>query len=460
MSSQRQTYMVKRIDAQLMMEHHLQKLQGQGYQTISLHRRVIRSLIAFLASCTPRSGTRLCLSKRHLLRWIVIDAKNKTNNYAASRLQIVDRYIRLLCDHGILPDNPLRRIKAGDANPSWNHIVEISQSPQPLRQLQQLRPKLPRRGPLYPFIDKYVDLHRALGKKYIAHRHLLCNFDSFLAKLQIGSLGSLQPQHARHWLDRMSCSQEVRRRKLYVVKQYLDYLVGVGIVKSNPTTLVIREFGRPRAQQFRPFILTQRQVAAILKLAKQLPPNHLFRLRPQTCHMILVLLYTLGLRSSEACNLHFRDIDMKQRLLRISGTKFYKSRLLPFGPKVRDCLKAYISARRKIFLPIDSDDPLFITYRRKPILTKTLSKLFRTIVGEVVPNNSSLPRVHDLRHTFAVHCLLRWYREGVDVQSKLILLSTFMGHTEINSTEVYLTITMELLKEASERFYQHCGKLI
>lgn len=460
MSNQRQSYIVKSIDAQHMMEDHLHKLQGHEYQTISLHRRVISSLLAFLASGTPRSGIRLCFSKRHLLRWIVIDAKNKTNNYAASRLQIVNRYIRLLCDHGILPDHPLRQIKAGDANPSWNRIVEISQSPQPLRHLQQLRPKLPRRGPLYPSIDKYVDLHRALGKKYTAHHRLLCNFDSFLAKLQIGSPDSLRPQHVRQWLDRMSCSQEVRRRKLYVIKRYLDYLAGVGIMKSNPAALVIREFGRPRMQQFRPCILTQTQVAAILKMAKQLPPNHLFKLRPQTCYMILVLLYTLGLRSSEACNLRFRDIDLKQRTLQISGTKFYKTRLVPFGPKVRDCLKAYITARRKIFLPVGSDDPLFIAYRRKPIRTWTISGLFRTIVKEVVPHTSSLPRIHDLRHTFAVHCLLRWYREGVDVQSKLILLSTFMGHTEINSTEVYLTITMELLTEASERFYQNCGVLI
>jgi len=460
MSDQRQSYIVKRMDAQHMMEDHLQKLQGHGHQTISLHRLGISGLLAFLALDAPRSGTRLCFSRKHLLRWIVIDAKNKTNHYAASRLQIVDRYIRLLCDHGILPDHPLRQIKAGDANPSWNRIVEISQSPQPLRQLQQLRPKLPRRGSLYPSIEKYVDLHRALGKKYTAHRRLLCNFDSFLAELQIGSPNSLRPQHVRHWLDRMSCSQEVRRCKLYVVKRYLDYLASVGIMKSNPAALVIREFGRPRVQQFRPFILTQTQVSAILKLAKQLPPNHLFKLRPQTCYMILVLLYTLGLRSSEACNLCFRDIDMKQKTLRISGTKFYKNRMVPFGPKVRDCLKAYITARRKIFLPVGPDDPLFITYRRKPIRTGTISDLFRTIVKEAVPHTSSLPRIHDLRHTFAVHCLLRWYREGVDVQSKLILLSTFMGHTEINSTEVYLTITMELLTEASERFYQNCGVLI
>jgi integrase len=104
------------------------------------------------------------------------------------------------------------------------------------------------------------------------------------------------------------------------------------------------------------------------------------------------------------------------------------------------------------------DDPLFITYCRKPIAAATLCDILKLLAKDVVCKNSPSLRIHDIRHTFAVHRLLRWYREGADVQSKLPLLSAFMGHTEIRSTEVYLTITMDLLKEANDRFYNHCGK--
>ncbi len=190
------------------------------------------------------------------------------------------------------------------------------------------------------------------------------------------------------------------------------------------------------------------------------PPNHLFKLRPQTCHTMLILLFALGLRSREVRNLRFCDVDMDQSVLFINNTKFHKSRMVPFGPKVRKYLRAYMVARRKVFAPVNPEDPLFITYRRQPIGSSALGSLLRNLTNKVMPDVLPPPRIHDLRHSFAVHRLLRWYREGADVQSKLVLLSTFMGHTEINSTEVYLTITMELLKEANERFYQNCGKWI
>lgn len=460
MSDQRQSYAVKRVDARCMLENHLRQLQGQGRYTIAFHRRVITRLLSFLTPRSRHAGTLLCFSAGHLLRWIVVDVQDKRNSYAASRLQVVDHYLRLLCERGMLPDHPLQQIRAGAGNPSWNYIVEISQSPQPLRQLQQLQPRLPRRGPLYPSINKYVELHQSLGKKYTAHRQVLHAFDSFLAEQQVGSVESIRALHLRCWIDRMSCTPGGRRRKLSVIKRCMDYLVGVGAIQSNPAALVLTEFGRPRKKKFRPSILTPTQIAAILKWARRLSSNHLFKLRPHTCYTMILLLYTLGLRSREVRHLRFCNVDMERGTIRIEATKFHKSRLVPFGPSVRECLSAYLVARRKIFLPIGSDDPLFVTCRRQPIGGSALGDLFRTLARKVMPQASPLPRVHDLRHTFAVHRLLQWYREGVDVQSKLILLSTFMGHTEIKSTEVYLTITMELLAEASGRFYQHCGALL
>jgi site-specific recombinase XerD len=123
-------------------------------------------------------------------------------------------------------------------------------------------------------------------------------------------------------------------------------------------------------------------------------------------------------------------------------------------------IREYLAVRQKQFSPVKKHDPLFVTFRLVPISGNTLWKTFQEIISaagiESTPCRSR-PRLHDLRHTFAVHRLLRWYQEGVDVQSKLLQLSTFMGHSEIHSTQIYLTITNELLEEANKRFYKKFG---
>src|SRR5262249_1191251 len=134
---------------------------------------------------------------------------------------------------------------------------------------------------------------------------------------------------------------------------------------------------------------------------------------------------------------------------------------VPFGPKVEACLKRYLEARHTVLLPVREGDPVFATKWRKPVYPLTLMQAFRAILRTLgvagVPGQGP-PRLHDLRHTFAVHRLLRWYREGADVQSRLPLLATFMGHIGPQSTEVYLTITAELLQEANARFHRQFGR--
>src|SRR5207245_264494 len=120
----------------------------------------------------------------------------------------------------------------------------------------------------------------------------------------------------------------------------------------------------------------------------------------------------------------------------------------------------YLDVRRTLLLPVREDDPLFVAKRRKPICLRTLLPVFRDILSTLgiagIPGQHP-PRLHDLRHTFAVNRLLRWYRDGIDVQSRLPALSTFLGHIDPQSTQVYLTITADLLREANVRFHRHFG---
>jgi site-specific recombinase XerD len=154
------------------------------------------------------------------------------------------------------------------------------------------------------------------------------------------------------------------------------------------------------------------------------------------------------------------DVDLHQETLFIRDSKFHKDRIIPFGPKLGEHLKNYLSLRCSLFGSVKLDDPLFITRRCAFIRNRTIQYVFLDVLkaAEItIPPGKRRPRLHDLRHTFAVHRLLRWYKEGVDVQNRLPLLSTFMGHIDIYSSQVYLTITDDILREANGRFYDHFG---
>jgi site-specific recombinase XerD len=143
-------------------------------------------------------------------------------------------------------------------------------------------------------------------------------------------------------------------------------------------------------------------------------------------------------------------------LLLIRETKFYKSRLVPFGPKLEALLVRYLRQRLAALAGAPADDqPLFCLRGGRPINPGTVSQTFHALVPRLhlqIPPGLSPPRLHDLRHSFAVGTLTRWYRLGLDPQVRLLALSTFMGHVDVNSTAVYLTTTPELLEHASRRF--------
>jgi integrase len=177
---------------------------------------------------------------------------------------------------------------------------------------------------------------------------------------------------------------------------------------------------------------------------------------------MLVLLAALGLRHGEVRRLCIRDVDLTRGVLFIRQTKFHKSRYVPFGPKVGGCLRQFLEVRRTVLQPLRDDDPLFVTLWRAPVRKRFLMAAFHGILRELgitAPEGRRRPRLHDMRHSFAVHRLLRWYREGADVQARLPLLAAFLGHVDAQYTAVYLTATAELLHEANERFYRHTGCL-
>ena len=203
----------------------------------------------------------------------------------------------------------------------------------------------------------------------------------------------------------------------------------------------------------------------LLAAAAQLPDNNRGRHRGLIYPMIFGLLYGLGLRVSEAARLRLQDIDWERSVLNILDTKFAKSRLVPFGPKMGARLKEYLQKRELQVGPLEPTDPLFSFGPDKScaINPGTVSLTFHQLwpkLGLNVASGVAAPRLHCLRHSFAVGTLLRWYRQGINPQDRLLHLSTFMGHAHPTSTAVYLTITAELLQEANTRFHRFAAPLL
>lgn len=171
----------------------------------------------------------------------------------------------------------------------------------------------------------------------------------------------------------------------------------------------------------------------------------------------MALLYGCGLHISEALRLDLGDVDVNQALLLIRETKFYKSRWVPTSPSVAACLGRYIDERAAARFPREADSPVFINGHGRRYSYDAVSETFRTLLREMGlrgPPGTPGPRLHDLRHTFAVHRLTRWYEEGADVRAKLPRLATYLGHGSVFATQTYLTVTADLLREGARRFHE------
>jgi integrase len=185
------------------------------------------------------------------------------------------------------------------------------------------------------------------------------------------------------------------------------------------------------------------------------------RLQALTYRTLILMLYGSGLRVGEALRLNLVDVDLIERVLTVHETKFYKSRLVPVSEALAAALAAYMRQRCGLSMPLGVASAFFASrsgHRMDYQRVVTLFQRVRTQAGIGCPSGATRPpRLHDLRHTAAVHRVLAWYREGKDVQVLLPKLATYLGHASIASTQHYLQMTPELLHEASVRFAAYAG---
>jgi integrase/recombinase XerD len=210
------------------------------------------------------------------------------------------------------------------------------------------------------------------------------------------------------------------------------------------------------AKQWRkPHIYTPADVRHMLDIARSYPSPRA-PLRPLSIYTMLLLAYCAGLRRSEVARLDLGDVDLPRGTITIRLTKFYKTRILPLPDSVMAELQAYIDARRRAGASQDPRSGLFWHEQRSARYTKqAVSWLLVDVIrraGLKPPQGRTGPRLHDLRHSMVVNRILEWYRTGINPQDRLPFLATYLGHRDINSTLVYITVTQDLLHLANERF--------
>lgn len=306
---------------------------------------------------------------------------------------------------------------------------------------------------LGPDIEQFLAHKRSLGRRYDVEAKTLVLLDAYLLGKRVSCLSEVTPDLVDEFLRSRPRSRPRSYNHLRgTLGRLFSYLVDRERLASTPLQSPPRRARYERT----PFIFDAAAAKRLLAFAKALPSKGGTVDRGNAYYVMFAVLYGLGLRVGEVCRLRIEDVDLQRRVLVIRETKFYKSRLVPFGSKLEILLTEQVRQRRATLVRAQRDDaPLFCLRGGRPINPCTVSQTFRALVPhlglEIAPGVSP-PRLHDLRHAFAVGVLTRWYRLGLNPRAKLLALSTFMGHVDVSSTAVYLTMTPELLDQANRRF--------
>jgi integrase len=300
-------------------------------------------------------------------------------------------------------------------------------------------------------VGQFIAHKRAHGRKYHSEARELALLIRFAGEHHVSCLGGLTPALLEDFLvSRPRSRPRSFNHLLGVVRGLLDWAVTWQLLEASPLQARRRRVTSQRI----PFLFDPDQARRLLDAAAALPDRPRAPARGPTYHAIFALCYGLGLRAGEACSLRLGDVDTDRSLLVVRGGKFGKHRLVPYGPRMAGLIGEQVTRRARTGA-IGAQAPLFTFDGQRPVHPGTASQTFHHLVatlGLPVPSGVSPPRLHDLRHSFAVGCLLRWYRAGIDPSARLCQLSTYMGHVDPGSTSVYLTMTPQLLGEASRRF--------
>jgi integrase len=295
-------------------------------------------------------------------------------------------------------------------------------------------------------LERYLDMRKGFGYKYEPQTRRLGAFVSFMEKRKAATITTklamewamLPPNRNASWALRLTAVRGFARH----------------VASLDPKTEVPPVGLLPGSRRAKPYIYSDAEVDALLAAALALPPKD--GLSRWTYHHLFGLLAVTGMRVSEAMGLERDDADLGAGVLTVRLTKFGKSRILPVHPTTCAALRSY-ARRRDRHLGSRCGPTFFVTERGDRLHRNHIQRAFSRLSCEIGlrgPGDRTGPRIHDLRHRFAIRTLLHWYREGKDVEEHLPALSTYLGHTCVRDTYWYLSFCPELMQEAAHRLEQ------
>ena len=304
-------------------------------------------------------------------------------------------------------------------------------------------------------VTQYVTFRQAAGADFRPTAQVL---DAFCRAVGPDTeIAQIPPERVRAFIDGHGPLTRYWHRKHSALRGFSCYAANHRLVEPVPLPSIIPK----QPPSLLPYLFTREEVRRLLEATSHYRTGR-FHLEPHTFRALLLLLYGAGLRIGEALHLTLADVDLPAAVVTIRDTKFYKTRLVPLGPDLCAAMRHYAEQRQQALLPLPAESPFFVDRKGRRLRGGTVRRAFaqlRRCAGVSRTDGARYqPRLHDLRHAFVGHRLTSWYRAGADVQRLLPQLSTYLGHVSVAATQVYLTMTPELLREACLRFERYADQ--
>jgi len=309
---------------------------------------------------------------------------------------------------------------------------------------------------LAPWIERFIAEKRSLKYQYNTESKMLARFDKYLVSEQYDRSSLTKEIIEKYTAKTPYESVRNHKARYQIIQQFGKYLCRLGV----ETYVSPHIFKGNKSENFVPYIFSDREIAAILWQVDHYPYVYKCPHRHLVVPLLLRMLYGCGLRISEALNLMVGDVDFQNGVIYVRQGKFDKDRLVPMSDSLRVYAQEYIV---KVYSSLDPKVPFLPSSRGTPYSPGTINTLFHNILfnaGISHGGKGKGPRVHDLRHTFAVHCLRNWFKKGIDVSAALPYLSTYLGHKNMQGTQQYLRLTAEIFPHITALLEKAYGEII
>jgi site-specific recombinase XerD len=303
-------------------------------------------------------------------------------------------------------------------------------------------------GPFAELAENFIRHKQSLGYKYESERKMMRLFCEFSSRYS-NEDRNLSKDLIEAWFSSMAdVAVKTKELRLSTIKLFARYMTDLGCTAYIPPKQKIRS-----TQNFIPYVFSHHEISNILRTCDNMKSEWRSRHTQLLMPVILRLLYSTGLRVSEALNLKMADVDLSSGILRLRQTKTDHDRYVPLSATALDFMKEYFLEMHSG--KADTENLFFRKYDGNGFVARTIHQYFKKILwrsGISYGGKGIGPRLHDLRHTFAVNRLLAWYEEGADVHDMLQILSTYMGHAHFEDTTYYLNASAELMAKGASAF--------